>query len=387
MFDAVVIGGGPAGLLTATRLAESGLEVAVLEDHPTIGAPTHCTGVVSQEAAELAKIPDDLVLSRLTRATMVGPAGRRVSHIWDPAKGEDVVVIDRAAFDRHLASEAIAAGATVRTGARVTAVHADAEDAVVEIGHERVRARLCVLACGVSYRFHRDLGLGIPGQVMHTAQVEVDAEPSEIVEMHFGHDVAPQGFLWVVPIARDGGPRLKIGLMGRGNASAYLRAFLDRPAVRGRLRAEPPAPIRRPLPLQPIPRTFADRVLVVGDAGGFTKPTTGGGIFYSLLTATLAAETAIEAFQVGRLDEAFLARYERRWQDRLGQELRVADWLRTLVTRCTDREIDALIDAMASDDVQAVIRRTARFNWHRDLILAMLRQPGIKSLLVRALFR
>jgi lambda repressor-like predicted transcriptional regulator len=42
---------------------------------------------------------------------------------------------------------------------------------------------------------------------------------------------------------------------------------------------------------------------------------------------------------------------------------------------------------MTSDDVQAVIRRTARFNWHRSLILAMLRQPGIRSLLVRALFR
>ena len=44
-------------------------------------------------------------------------------------------------------------------------------------------------------------------------------------------------------------------------------------------------------------------------------------------------------------------RYERRWHDRLGQQLRVADWLRTIVTRCTDREIDALIGAMASDDV------------------------------------
>ncbi len=65
----------------------------------------------------------------------------------------------------------------------------------------------------------------------------------------------------------------------------------------------------------------------------------------------------------------------------------MADRLRTIVTRCTDREIDALIDAMASDDGQTVIRRTARFNWHRSLILAMLGQPGIKSLLVRALFR
>jgi hypothetical protein len=81
------------------------------------------------------------------------------------------------------------------------------------------------------------------------------------------------------------------------------------------------------------------------------------------------------------------ARYEKRWQDRLGQELRVADWLRGVVAGSSDTEIDALVAALGSDDVQAVIRRTVRFNWHRDVILAMLRQRGIKSLLVRALFR
>jgi flavin-dependent dehydrogenase len=173
-----------------------------------------------------------------------------------------------------------------------------------------------------------------------------------MVEMHFGRDVAPGGFAWTVPITRAGAPRLKVGTMASGNAGAYLNRFLEREDLRDRLRAEPPAPIRRLLPLRPIPKTFADRVLVVGDAGGFTKPTTGGGVFYSLLTATLAAETLIDSLKAGRLDDAFLSRYERRWQERLGQELRVADWLRTLSAKCTDREIDALVDAMASDDVQ-----------------------------------
>lgn len=82
-----------------------------------------------------------------------------------------------------------------------------------------------------------------------------------------------------------------------------------------------------------------------------------------------------------------MSRYETRWQERLGQELRVADWLRTTVAKCTDHEIAALIRAMASDDVQMVIRGTAKFNWHRDVILAMVRQPGIKGVLVRSLFR
>ena len=221
----------------------------------------------------------------------------------------------------------------------------------------------------------------------HTAQLEVDALSADAVELHFGRTIAPEGFVWAVPIVRAGRCRLKIGVLARGDAAGYLKTFLRRPDVRERLLEEPGEPIRRLLPLKPIAKTYGDRILVIGDAGGFTKPTTGGGIFYSLLTASLATETLVEAFAAGRLDEEYLERYERRWQERLGQELRVGDWLRQLVTRCSDAEIDTLVQAFAAQDVQAVIRRTARFNWHRSLILALVRQKGIAALLFRSLFR
>src|SRR5207247_10340537 len=120
-------------------------------------------------------------------------------------------------------------------------------------------------------------------------------------------------FLWSVPIMRDRRPRLKLGVMALGNSAEHLRAFLQRPDVRARLHDEPGDPIRRLLPLKPLPRTYTERLLAVGDAGGFTKPTTGGGIFYSLLTASLAAETLLEAFQAGRFDDAILPAYERAW--------------------------------------------------------------------------
>ena len=87
------------------------------------------------------------------------------------------------------------------------------------------------------------------------------------------------------------------------------------------------------------------------------------------------------------VEKEYLERYEWRWQERLGQELRVGDWLRQLVTRCTDAEIDTLVRAFAAEDVQAVIRKTARFNWHRSLILSLVRQKGIAALLFRSLFR
>jgi flavin-dependent dehydrogenase len=90
---------------------------------------------------------------------------------------------------------------------------------------------------------------------------------------------------------------------------------------------------------------------------------------------------------VDRLDAAFLARYERRWRARLGAELRAGDWLRRIVSRCTDAEIDRLVRIFASGEVRALVRRTARFNWHRDLIVALGRRPALATLLVRALAR
>jgi len=374
-------------LLSAALIAEAGLEVLLLEDHDHIGAPTHCTGIASLEIAEFVKIPDEMILGGVTRALLIAPGGGHTATSWDGLGKERLFVLDRAAFDRSLAERASRSGAAVLTGARVDDIDITRERVTLQASGRRIEAQVCVLACGVSYAFQRRLGLGLPGRLIHTAQIEVDAEPADGVELYFGRSVAPDGFVWTVPIVRAGRPRLKLGVMARGNAAGYLRAFLHRPDVRDRLSEEPGDPIRRLLPLKPLPRTYTERLLAVGDAGGFTKPTTGGGIFYSLLTASLAAQTLVEAFQAGRFDEALLAGYERAWNDRLGQELRVADWLRGRLTRLTDAEIDRMVAAAASNDVRVLVQRAARFNWHRDVIVALLRQPTIGALLARSLFR
>jgi digeranylgeranylglycerophospholipid reductase len=387
MHDLAIVGGGPAGLLTARRCAEAGLDVVVFEEHAVIGEPTHCTGIVCHETADLAKFSDDIILGRLQLARLVSPGGASCEMRWNASGSEEILVVDRAQFDRGLAEQARRAGAMIRAGARVDAIEVRAGDVALDAAGAFVSARACVLACGVYYRLHRQLGFGLPAQLVHTAQVEVDAEPAESVELYFGRDVAPEGFVWAVPIQRGDRSGLKVGALARGDAGACLTRFLERPEIRARLQSAPGRIVRRLLPLDPAPQTAGERVLLVGDAGGFTKPTTGGGIYYSLLTASLAADTLIEGFQAGRLDAEFLARYESRWEAELGADLRVSSWLRQFLTRCRDAEIDGLIRALASDSVQAVIHRTVRFNRHRDVILALLREPGIAALLLKSLFR
>src|SRR5262245_36339866 len=384
--DVAIVGGGPAGLLVAERCAEAGLDVVVFEEHPVFGEPTHCTGIVSLETAELAKIPNEAILARLSRARLHGPGGATHEFAWDPG-AEQILSVDRAGFDAMLAQRAADAGAILRMGMRVTEVCVGADAVEVLTGETRERARACVLACGVSYRLQRRLGFGVPSQLMQTAQLEVDATADEHVDVYFGRAVALEGFGWVVPLSRGECERVKVGVMASADAGAALDRLLAQPDVGHRLRAQPGPAFRRLLPLTRLERTYGDRVLAVGDAGGFTKPTTGGGIFYSLLTAALAAETLVEAFQHGRLDAAGLARYERRWQERLGRELQVAGWVRAVASRLDDDEIDRLLEALAQNDVQAVIRGTARFNWHAEVIITLARRVGLVRLLLRALLR
>jgi len=136
-----------------------------------------------------------------------------------------------------------------------------------------------------------------------------------------------------------------------------------------------------------VVRSYAPRVVAIGDAAGLTKPVTGGGIFYSLLSAQLAAETLIEALAANDLSAERLSPYEVRWRERLMPEIRTSRWFRECLIRLTDHEWDRLVAALASDDVQSLIKQKARFNWHSPMILSMLKQPGIKSILLRLLFR
>jgi flavin-dependent dehydrogenase len=126
-------------------------------------------------------------------------------------------------------------------------------------------------------------------------------------------------------------------------------------------------------------------LLAVGDAAGLVKPTTGGGIYYSIVSASLAADVAGEALRADRLDAGTLASYQTRWRERLDREFDAQQALRQTVLKMSDADIDALFDLAQTDGVMPLVRKTARFNEHRHLIRALFNHPPARRILFRAL--
>ena len=381
--DVVVVGGGPAGLIAARDLASRGHHAIVLEEHDRIGAPVHCTGVLGLDAFDELELPRHTILGIAQSARFISADGSAVVVDADTVRA---AVVDRIAFDGVLADEAVAAGAEIHTGERVRGLDSRADGVEVRTSQRTVRARAAVVACGASYRFNRALGLGLPRLLVHSAQLEMPFPDIDHVEVHLGRKVAPGGFAWLVPFRRGRESFARLGVMCDGRAAARFQHFAARIRQHHGITSTWPAARMKVLPLAPVRRTYSRRVLAVGDAAGLVKPTTGGGIYYGLLSGRIAAEVLSSALSESRIDAATLRTYEQRWRARLGPEIRAGLAFRAVASRLNDRAIDALVELARVDGIVPLLRQTADFNWHRTAALSLLRHASFRRVVVSSMW-
>lgn len=381
-YDAIVIGAGPGGLMAAADLASKGHHVLVLEEHAEVGRPVHCTGVLGYDAFAELDLPQDTILTLSTAAAFRHESGEPVIVDTDRIIA---AVVDRATFDGRLAERATAAGADVRTGSRVDTLHVDAHGVTVHVRDldRPLRARVCVLACGANYRFNRELDLGVPRTFVQTAQVEMPFVRLPRIDVRLGRSIAPGGFAWAVPFDRGPVPHVRLGLFCDSEAPRRFRAFAEGVARESGVDpASIPEARLKMLPLGPVRRTVADRVVAVGDAAGMVKPTTGGGIYYSLLSGRLAADVLSTALTSDALTSRDLRVYEDRWRAMLGPDIRAGLAFRALATRIGDRGISALVEVARVDGIVPLLKETADFNWHRRAAMALLRHPAFRRAVI-----
>ena len=369
--DIIIIGAGPSGSHIAQRLSHLGYSVVVIEKNVRPGDDICCTGILSQECLRAFAIDNGLVLRLASSARFLSPSGKGLRLYREAPVA---AIVDRARLDMSLAKQAEASGAHYIFGVEVSDIVPQPDAVEVRIEGQRrdtlLKAKAAVIATGFGSTLPGKLGLGEIKQLVLGAQAEVEINGVDEVEVYVDQGLAPGGFAWLVPTTEGKG---LAGLLTRNQADFHLKNLLGALSSQGKIASSEVECRYDIIPLKPLPRTYADRVLVVGEAAGQVKPTTGGGIYYGLLCADIAAEVLHQAFVTGDFSAAVLSAYEKKWRARLNRELTIGYWARTLWARLSNNHIDRLFHLASQEGVPEVIAtgNSFSYDWHSRLLLQM----------------
>ena len=368
--DVAVVGAGPAGLHAAYRLAAAGLDVAVLDAQETIGQSAICSGVIGEEAFARFSLPLGPVLNHIYCIRAISSAGRTLEHRSVKPLAR---VVDKAEFNRGLGNRAHSVGAEMCLGRCVEAIDRENCEVVLQFrSRQRVpgklRARIAVIASGVSGSLNGAFGLVKPREFLRAVQADVslgEDGASNPTEVYVGQSVAPGAFGWKIPLGHG---RVRVGLMCPEEPRPYFSALLERVAP-GLNQIE--AKVRqKAIGQMPTGTCVAERIITIGEAAAHVKTSTGGGIYFGLLSADMAAEVILRAFQNNDFSVRMLGQFERYWRGTFGMELCTGYLARKLAARLPDSLIESAFDRAIGSSLLNRLNGSLRFDWHHQAILA-----------------
>ncbi|MBN2187433.1 MAG: NAD(P)/FAD-dependent oxidoreductase [Dehalococcoidia bacterium] len=372
-YDVIIVGAGLAGSYAAYELASSGYRVAVLEQKSAPGLDSCCTGIISTECFNAFGISPEIIRAKVNSVRLFSPSGRCLRLESEKVQA---YVIDRASLDQAIARKAQASGAHYFLSSRATDIIVEKDKAKVEVWHlgsrEMFTSRAMILANGFKPKLPQKLGLGKIKNFLIGAQAEVEAHNIGEIEIYFGREIAPGSFAWLVPTSAN---KALAGLLSTSQAKLSLEKFLLGSFCRDRMVTEEVEIRQKTIPLGALPRTYGDRLLVIGDAAGQVKPTTGGGIYLGHLGAKMAVEVLHRALENDDLAAAQLSRYQKEWKAKMGREISLGYRARQLYGRLSDKRIDKIFNMLDSGGMAEALLNSPNFSfdWHSKLILTVLK--------------
>lgn len=366
MYDVVIVGGGPTGSSAARLCAEAGLSTLLLEEHGTIGYPVQCAGLLSNSAFAECEVSNRSVYRTVSGAKIFGSSGEPLSFDAGETKA---YVVDRGMLDHEMAQRAAEAGAGIRMKTCVTAVN-EKKHLIHTAGGEEISYRILIAADGPRSVCARSFGVAPSPFVYSGIQAEVLYETdSSQVELY--PNAAPEFFAWAIPMSST---RARIGLCGTRNVPALFAAF------RKQFSAMNVHSVTGTIPIGIRKKTCGDGWMLAGDAAGFPKPTSGGGVYTGIRSARHAAAVAAEAVERGRWDAKALSSYDTLWKNDFGREIELG--LAALKVRRTlsAEDIDAGIAALNNPEILQIITESGDMDRPSDLIRRLLMRPEILAL-------
>jgi len=325
-YEAVIVGGGPAGSTTAYRLATAGVKTLVL-DRAHFPREKPCGGGVTLRGAKQLPFSIDPVVE--TTASAIDfrlQYGAESRHAYD---APIVLMTRRSRLDAYLLEKAAEAGAEVRQGARVRELRPDLSRPEAIGDGFRVKADVILGADGAN---------GVCAAAIGSARSQWDAlayegnadralysSPRYENSMLFEVGTVPGGYAWIFPK----GDHTNFGVGGWFREGPQMKAHLARLCGSHGVDVDRLSGVRGyRIPLRgPDTQVFLGRFALIGDAAGLADPLSGDGMYEAFTSGRLASENALRI--LGGHDRDF-SRYRAALRAELGRHSAIS-WLAKLI--------------------------------------------------------
>ena len=325
MFDVIIAGAGPSGLYAARCCEKAGLSVLVLEEHARIGNPCHCSGLISKNLDMFIR-PDKIWIEHEVKGAIIHSPNRKKLKVKKPHPV--AYVVNRTKFDQFLASKV---KSEIKLKSGIESFNVTDNGVVVKSGSKTFKSKV-LLGCDGSDSFVRKSMNVKPKETLNGIIAIIDEKnTSEFVELWFDKNVC-DGFLWKIPR----GKTTEYGMLGTVVKFSQLESFFKLKTQYKKYAGL--------IPLGP-PKTYFNRVMLVGDAAAHVKPWSCGGVIYSLITAQIAAEVVKQAKEANNFSEKFLKKYEQEWKRKIGSRIKAGMIARRVFKKMNNAQINLAISS------------------------------------------
>lgn len=351
-YPVVIIGAGPAGLMAARALREEGIDFLIIDSKKEIGLPLRCGEGVRQEGFEelFGKKRYDFVKNRSNIFEVTG--GRTVRKIK-----ANYVILDRPRFEQWLAKPIMQELMLETSYLDVIKKEKKKGEACLEVRTDKgnVEADVVIMAAGCDYKLQKRFGLAKNNPNLVACYGGIfKAKSKNMKTLRFIFDEDNASAIWIFP--KDNHTvNVGIGIYNEFTKKDIRLVFNDTvKKFNIKLKGKPSYAGVFPTS-GPIKRTYADRLLVCGNAAGQVYAGSGEGIYFSMKAGDIAGRTAAEAVKQRRFSARFLKRYERSWKRSFGHHMRASLYFTSILyLGLKYRKLEELFAAPSDDDLESL---------------------------------